>query len=308
MVELYHLFCCHTPDFPLDSYAYSRCMLGSLLRWSINVWVNITGRTRNYRDFPWLYGPISRHAVVGSEYYALFARQENLETVSASDAGLVDAFISTIDDTDPHKSRLNPRISHFYEHTKQYKLDVWSQWYRPLRFFAFVLIRGVSRDMNQLNIPLEPLETSRGMSSDVLQLRDVEGKLQYACWLRQSILSGKVVYAGFYSHIEHENRKYVRVIFPLPGGNATVVLSVHVQEDGSVKLLSDGQSGGIGGYYRVRRKNDHSVKVKHIPLTESIHVFEDAEGTLRTDHIFWFLGIKMLHLHYKIVPVRASGK
>ena len=113
-----------------------------------------------------------------------------------------------------------------------------------------------------------------------------------------------MVYAGFYSGIEVAGKKYVRVIFPLPDGNVTVVLSVHVQEDGSVKLLSGGHSEGIAGYYRVRKKDSGSVKVRRVPLKESIHVYEDNEGTLRTDHEFWFLKARMLHLHYKIIPAQ----
>lgn len=276
-------------------------MFGSILRWTIDTWLGVTGKTRRYTDYPWLYGPMSDQAEIGGDYYHVFAQKENLHVSTAPDAGLVEHFAAAINDGDAYKSCLHPRISHFYEYTKSYKLEVWSQWYRPMRLFANILIRSLSRDMNQLNIPLEPLDTSRGMSNNVIQLRDENGHLRYACWLRTSIRTGKVVYAGFYSGIEVDGKKYVRVIFPLPNGNVTVVLSVHVQEDGSVKLLSGGHSQGIAGYYRVLRKNDQAVKVRRIPLTESIHVFEDEEGTLRTDHEFWFFGAKMLHLHYKII-------
>ena len=155
-----------------------------------------------------------------------------------------------------------------------------------------------------MNIPLYPLETSRGISNEVLQLVDDRtGELKYSCWLRKSILSGKVVYAGFYSRCLIHESPFVRVVFPLPDGNVTVLLSAHVQADGSVKLISDGRGIGDAGYYRLRRHKPGSVRVKYIPLKETIHVFEDEEGTLRTDHIFRFLSKKFLHLHYKIMPV-----
>jgi len=275
-------------------------MFGPILRWIINTWIGTTGKVRSYKTFPWLYGPISEKPEIGADFYNVFASRENLSVVTSPDAGLIEDFTALIADDDPNKARLHPRVRHFYEHTKQYKLEVWSQWYRPMSLFARILIGSLSRDMDQLNIPLKPMETSRGMSNDVLQLRDGDGMLRYACWLRKSMLSGKVVYAGFYSGIEAEGRKYVRVIFPLPDGNITVVLSVHVQDDGSVKLLSGGRSEDIAGYYRVRKRDKDSVKLKKIPLRESIHVYEDGEGVLRTDHKFWFLGVRMLHLHYRI--------
>ena len=76
-----------------------------------------------------------------------------------------------------------------------------------------------------------------------------------------------------------------------------------MQEDGSVKLLSDGKRIGEAGYYRVRRSGDDAVRVKYVPLKEVIHVFCDEYGDLRTDHIFSFLGTKMLQLHYKIMGI-----
>jgi len=56
----------------------------------------------------------------------------------------------------------------------------------------------------------------------------------------------------------------------------------------------------------VRRKDNSSVKVRRVPLRESIHVYEDNEAVLRTDHQFWFLNARMLHLHYKIMPVQGT--
>jgi hypothetical protein len=276
-------------------------MLSKLLNLAINTWISTTGKSCSYQDYPWLRGPMSEDASVGSGYYAKFAALEGLTVESPPDAGLIADFSSVIGQSDANYGKLNPRIAHFYEHTKAYKLEVWSKWYRPMKFFANILIRSLSPKMDQLNIPLDPLETSRGMTNDVLQLKDPSGKMRFACWLRKTVLSGRVVYAGFYSGIEIGGKKYVRVIFPLPDGNVTVVLSVIVLDDGSVKLLSGGKKIGEAGYYRVRRHTKDAVKVKYVPLKESIHVFEDETGTLRTDHEFWFLGSKMLHLHYKIM-------
>lgn len=277
-------------------------MIGTFLKWIINLWVAVTGKICSFKDYPWLQGPMADALEIGGSYYDVFAKSKGFTVTTAPDAGLLKFFNTAIHADDPLKGKLNPRIAVFYEHTVQYKLEVWSQWYAPYSLFAKILIRTLSTKMDQLNIPLYPLETSRGMSNEVLQITDPEtGNLEYACWLRKSILSGRVVYAGFYSACYINGAPYVRVIFPLPGGNVTVILKVVVQEDGSVKLLSNGKRIGDAGYYRVRRHNDASVKVKYIPIKESIHVFEDKEGVLRTDHEFWFLGSRLLHLHYKIM-------
>jgi len=276
-------------------------MLGSILKFLINLWLEITGSTRKLSTHPWMEGPMSDKLLIGSEFYQKFATERGLAVENSSNGGLLEDFTKTIPAEDPNKSKLNPRISEFYEQTVKYKLEVWSQWYPPLSFFARTLIRSLSTKMDQLNIPLYPLETSRGMSNEVLRIFDPKtNKLLYACWLRKSILSGRVVYAGFYSMSIINNSPFVRVVFPLPSGNVTVVLKVFVQDDGSVKLISDSKTAPGSGYFRLRRKGKDAVKSRKIPLKESIHVFEDETGMLRTDHVFWFWGIKMLHLHYKI--------
>ena len=275
--------------------------MGLLLKWLINVWITLTGKRCTFAQYPWLEGPAGEALLIGDEYYKAYAAAAGLSVVRDPAGGLVGDFGALIPRADPSREQLLPAVADFYEHTACYKLEVWSQWYAPYAFFARTLIRALSTKMNQLNIPLQPLETSRGMSNEVLHLVDNTGRVAHACWLRKSVLTGRVVYSGFYSHVTINGAPMVRVVFPLPGGNATVLLRVVVQEDGSVKLLSDGRRIGDSGYYRVQRAGKEAVRVKKIPLKEVIHVFSDSFGDLRTDHIFSFLGAKMLHLHYKIL-------
>ena len=278
-------------------------MISAFLKWTINTWIAVTGRTRAYSDYPWLRGPISDEQVIGDAYYDLFAAQNGLVVKRSADGGLLRDFKIAIAGEDPLKNKLNISVARFYEHTVQYKLEVWSQWYAPFSIFAKLLIRSLSSKMDQLNIPLQPLETSRGMSNEVLHLEDpATGELKYACWLRKTILSGRVVYAGFYSCCIINGIPYVKVVFPLPKGNVTVILKVVVQADGSVKLISGGKHKDNSGYYRILKRDEKSVKARYVPLKECIHVFEDEEGILRTDHSFSVLGRKLLDLHYKILP------
>ncbi|WP_345085406.1 hypothetical protein [Nemorincola caseinilytica] len=279
-------------------------MFGAFLRWLINAWLYVTGKVVPYKGNEWLRGPMSDTEVIGGQFYERYAADRGLVIDKDHKDGLIGDFAALIPATDPLKDKLHPRVRHFYEHTTQYKLEVWSQWYSPISFFSRILIKSVSTRMDQLNIPLDPLETSRGMTNDVLQLKDpATGALVCACWLRRSILSGRVVYAGFYSGVIIDGSPLVKVAFPLPNGNVTVLLRVVVQPDGSVKLISRGRGIGDAGYYRVQKRDADSVRLRYLPLKESIHVYEDEHGTLRTDHLFSFWRFKFLHLHYKIMPV-----
>lgn len=279
-------------------------MLGSLLQFLIQRWLWISGKKINIQQNSWMSGPSGLSNIIGDTYYQVFAEQEGLSVIQDKDGGLLQHFDSVLNTKDPLLTQLNPRIKHFYEHTALYKLEVWAEWYNPLQWFAKILIRTVSKRMNQLNIPLSPLATSRGMSSEIISLRTKDDEQQlYACWLRKLSKTHEVVYAGFYSFCQTPALAYpcVKVVFPLPKGNVTVILRVEIQSDGSVKLISDNQYTNGPGYYRTLNINDTFRKIKKIPLLETIHVFEDEEGVLRTDHLFYFMRIKMLHLHYKMV-------
>ncbi len=280
-------------------------MLGAFLQWLINIWVRFTGTKTTYNQYPWLRGPVLEGSELADDYYNQYAASEGLEVITSHEGGLLEDFKGAIDTDAPNLQQLLPEVTDFYEHTSQYKLEVWSQWYGPVAFFARNLIRFLSRRMNQLNIPLYPLETSRGMSNGVIWLREPDGKLRFTCWLRKSILSGRVVYAGFYSACTVNGKRMVKVVFPLPKGNVTVLLHVAVQADGSVKLLSHGKGLGDAGYYRLRHIDQQHARIKYIPLKESIHVYVDEFGVSRTDHEFWFWTIKFLHLHYKMMRNNA---
>lgn len=277
-----------------------------LLRYIINLWITLTGKSANTDVQDWLKGPMGDSGTIGSQFYEAYAKKMGLDVQVANTNGLMQHFMDAFEHPNEVQHQIASEIVGFYEHTASYKLEVWSQWYQPVKFFAHLLIKLLSPQMDQLNIPLSPLETSRGMSNEVIALRDKNGNQTFACWLRKTISTKRVVYSGFYSIVKINQHPFVRVVFPLPKGNVTVILRVIAQEDGSVKLLSDGKQAGAAGYYRIKDKGANKIKFKFVPLKESIHVFVDEFGTLRTDHIFWFLGMKFLHLHYKMIKQNAA--
>lgn len=272
-------------------------MFGKLLSASIRTWLRVTGRTVDLAKCPWLDGPIGTD-YIGEDFYKTYAAANGLETSTPADGGLMKDFTVLGSAAFPH---LNPRVQHFYEQTARYKMDVWSESYQPVKFFAKLLIRSVSYEINQLSIPLDPMETSKGMTSEVIRLSDANGNVKLVCWLRKINSSNRVVYAGFYAGIRIGDQPYVRVVFPLPKGNVTVILKPEFLPDGSFRLISDGWKFGGAGYYRVQHHGEGKVKVRMIPLKESIHVYEDEKGILRTDHLFRFWGMRFLKLHYQLI-------
>jgi hypothetical protein len=275
--------------------------ISNFIQASIQFWLNLTGRTVDFEKHPFLKGPMATTNTIGEDFYKQLAQQEQLSIHHTNHEGLLQKFHKVIDPNSPYFKKLDPAITEFYEHTATYNMEVWNQWKAPISWFAKILIRLVSVEMKQLNIPTNSLETSHGMSSAIIQLLDASN-IKYACWLRKSVKSNKVVYAGFYSAVAvQENApEYVKVVFPLPKGNVTVILKVVLLEDGSVKLISDGKRFGETGYYRLHQNKKGKVKARMIPIKEIIHVFRDEEGILRTDHFFKWWKFQFLQLHYKM--------
>jgi hypothetical protein len=272
-------------------------MFGKFLSASINRWLRVTGRKIVVADHPWLDGPIGGK-YIGDEFYKEYAAANNLVISVPPESGLMVDFAVLGSDDHPN---LQQGVKHFYEKTILYKMNVWSQAFYPIKPFAKILIKTISHEINQLNIPLDPMETSKGMSSQVIRLSTKDGVPKMACWLRKNSSTNKVVYSGFYSAINMDGKPFVRVVFPLPGGNVTVILEPEFREDGSFRLISTKRKFGKAGYYRVKEIKPGVVKVRLIPLKETIHVYEDAHGVLRTDHEFKFWGMRFLKLHYQLI-------
>jgi hypothetical protein len=292
--------------------------LGDALQATIQRGVRWTGRTVRWADEPWLAGPTgpadSRR--IGAGIYRAFAAENGLDALDGPAArseaaargraapGLLPEF-GALRGGDFDPDGVDPAIRRFYEETGAYTLDAWAAWSGPLRPFARTLIYLVSRNIEQLNLPRGPLETSLGMTNEVVLLRDPrDGRIAHAGWLRSSAATGRVIYAGFYSVCRPPLAAgpCVKVVFPLPSGSATFVLRPACRPDGSFLLLSDGRRFGQAGAYRVHRVGPETARVRQVPVKERIHVYPDPRdpAVLRTDHVFRFGPLRWLQLHYKI--------
>jgi hypothetical protein len=163
--------------------------------------------------------------------------------------------------------------------------------------------------MNQLNFPVFGLDLSRGMTSEVLPLRNGRGEVVHTGWYRRVRESGLVIYTGFYTTVQppgHGSR-CVKVVFPLPRGNATVILRPELDDRGRFVLASSGAAFGDPGFYRVLEVDDERLVVRQLrSLRERFTVFTDQDGALRCDHVVRYLGMTMLRLHYRMRP-RPDG-
>jgi hypothetical protein len=184
-----------------------------------------------------------------------------------------------------------------------------AQSYFPGNIGLWLLVTTISRQVNQLNFPLSPLDTASGITSEIILLRRANKSIRYTGWFRMLSKERRVLYTGFYmtERLPGETRASVKVVFPMPNGNATVLLRPEVLHDGSFTLDSGGRRFGEVGFYRLAKRGEDNLRVWRVQaLREKFHVYVDAAQVLRCDHSVRFMGLPVLTLHYKIVPV-AQG-
>jgi len=264
------------------------------------------GRRVDRGSIPWLDGPTGPPRI-GAEFHRSVAAEAGLEVRTGRDLGLLPD-CGALDGGGFDSHGLHPSVRDFYEHTARYHLDVWSQWSPLFWPFGWALIHFVSRRMEQLNFPMYPLETARGMTSDVEQLVDPSGRVVFTSWLRRNLGSGLVIYSGFYSTASPPGHgPCVKTVFPVVRGNATVLLRPEAQADGSLKLISSGRRFGDPGFYRITEAGPRRLRVWYVRgFNEVFHVYPDSDGSVRTDHFVRWWRLSVLRLHYHITPAQTA--
>jgi hypothetical protein len=240
---------------------------------------------------------------IGDTPYEEWAAREGLQVERAArEGGLLQDF-GTLGSDRFDAARVHPLVREFYEQTARFRMDVWAQTYFPAKVGLWLLVTTISRKVNQLNFPLRVLETAMGMDSEIVLLRRENGEIPFVGWYRQLRDSGRVIYTGFYmtETPPRYGRPCVKVVFPMPGGNATVLLRPEANADGSFELISDGRDFGDPGFYRIQAIDDENLRVWFTrSLKEKFHLYVDPGGVHRCDHRIWFLGLPVLQLHFRM--------
>jgi hypothetical protein len=276
---------------------------GNLSDWVTQRWVQITGRRLALKDHLWLDGPIGNTRQIGRDFFLDYAQQHNLQVVQTGVRGLVDD-LTRLSGGSSNFSLIETPVRNFYERTSEYTLDAWSKWHGLFQPFGKSLAIIFSRRLQQLNIPLSPLDSSRGMTSNVIQLRDPStGRLLQTAWVRELSATRNVIYAGTYSIciVPGHPTPCIKVVFPLPNGNAIVVMRPKVHPDGSFSVTSAGDTFGDPGFYFVVHGEKGRVWAKYLKsMQETIHVYSAEQGSSRADHILHLWGMEFLRLHYRM--------
>lgn len=252
-------------------------------------------------EHSWLRAPTSTSAVVRDGWLTAEAsRHGGHVDEDAPDAGLL-ASMAELDGPGFRAADLAPQVRDFYEHTAQWHVEVWSAW-APWAWPGGELIsRLFGKRVEQLALPMRPLDVAQGMDSRISVIRDAAGEQVAAGWLRTLRATGEYVFSGCYSHrtLPGADRPSVHVAFPLESGNVQVFLRPEVRADGSLWLESPAGPFGHDGAYVVVEDGGRTF-ASRAPVHETFHVYVDDRRVLRTDHVLRMGRATAMRLHYKL--------
>ncbi len=275
---------------------------GALIDRATQTWVQATGQEVDLHEHRWLAGPTGDVTVVADDWLGREAHRLNGSLVEGG--GLLPDF-SALSGDDFNPSGLAQPIIDFYERTAEWRLEVWSQWCGFAWPFGWLISALFARRLQQLSLPLRPLDVARGIDSRVVTIVDGQARQLGAAWFRTLRSTGQTVYSGWYGteQLPSSDRPSVRVVFPLPNGSIAVFLRPSIESDGSLVLTSPlGAFGQDGAYLIVVQPGGQRAWVRRAPLAERFVVGVDEEGILRTDHSLNLWRMTVVRFHYRLEP------
>lgn len=254
-------------------------------------------------EHSWLRAPTSAGPVVRDGWLEAEAALHGGYVDEASPGAGLLASMADLDGPGFRAADLLPQVRDFYEHTADWQVEVWSAW-APWAWPGGELVsRLFGKRVEQLALPMRPMDVAHGMDSRVSVIRDGAGRQVAAGWLRTLRATGEYVFSGCYSFrtLPGADRPSIHVAFPLESGNVQVFLRPEVRPDGSLLLESPAGAFGADGAYVVVEDRG-STYASRAPVHESFHVHLDDRAVLRTDHLLRLGPATAMRLHYKLLP------
>jgi len=245
----------------------------------------LTSRRLDRERGSWLVGPSAQRDIVGHGWVQRLADELGGTTSVGPDHGLLTSF-GALAGARFRPDDVDPRIADFYEHTTRWRLDLWSEWSAYAWPFGRLITASFSERLQQLSLPMRPLDVSYGMDSRVVHVHDASGAVAGAAWLRNMRKTGSTTYSGLYGPhlLPGRDQPSVRVVFPLPLGSVQVFLEPSADANGGLHLRSPLGRFGADGAYLVLKRRDGTLNARRIPIAEHFHLFVDDDGDVRADH------------------------
>lgn len=271
--------------------------------WFTQQWIIIWGRKINPSEYSWLIGPLGELNGIGETFINQLAEKENLVIKrNSSSKGLLNS-ISILNLSENETKKLSKKVIDFYEKTADYKLKFNVKWNLFFKPFGYIVNRLFSQRINQLNIPTQNIQESENLTNEIIELYSKENnEVKYTVWLRKIQSTGKVVYSGIYTTcILPSGATCMKAIFPLPKGNATVILKPIVGEKNELILDSSGQKFGDAGFYFLLNDPKGNFWSQYIKSFTDKLIISEEDEYLKAKQILRLWNLKVANFEYDMV-------
>lgn len=273
--------------------------------WFTQQWVILWGRKINPSKEKWLIGPFGELNGIGEEFIQQLAEKEDLYIHrNLSTKGLLDS-IGQLNLTEDQLQKLSPQVIDFYENTSNYELQLDVNWNPAFILFGYMVNRLFSKRINQLNVPLKNNKQEK-ISSEIIELVDQKNnEVKYRIWLRKVKETGQVIYSGIYGTCTlPSNQTCIKAIFPLPKGNATVIMSPSIGKQRELILDSSGKNFGDAGFYFLLNDSKNQCWAQFISSFTDRLVIKDSNEHLEALQTLSLWNLKVAEFNYKIKHIK----
>lgn len=270
--------------------------------WITQQWVISRGKKITPEDVPWLIGPFGNIGGIGEDFIKQLAEKEKLVIErNVKSQGLIPS-IDVLNLSDTELSDLSQKVIAFYENTADHNLSFTIKWNPVFKFFGILVNRLFSNRIRQLNIPTGNIKNSLSITSEIITLSDpVLNEVKYTIWFRTIQSTGQVIYSGVYGVCKLPSGKMcIKAVFPLPKGNATVIMLPSVGENGELFLDSSGKKFGDAGFYFLLNDSKGNYWSKYVSSFRDRLTVGTENEHMMAEQVLTLWNKRVLQLNYKI--------
>lgn len=270
--------------------------------WITQQWVISRGKKIVPENFPWLMGPFGNIGGIGEDFIKQLAEKEKLVIErNVKSHGLIPS-IDVLNLSDTELVDLSQNVIAFYEKTADYNLSFTIKWNPIFKFCGILINKLFSNRIRQLSIPTRSIKKSESITSELITLSDPESnEVKYTIWFRTFVSTGQVIYSGAYGTCRLPSGKMcIKAVFPLPKGNATVIMLPSVGEHGELILDSSGKRFGDAGFYFLLNDSKGIYWSKYVKSFRDRLIVGKENEHIKAEQILTLWHKRVLQLNYII--------
>src|SRR5690606_31565372 len=143
---------------------------------------------------------------------------------------------------------------------------------------------------------------AESIKSEIITLSDPESdEVKYTIWLRTLKSNGQVIYSGVYGTCKLPSGKTcIKAVFPLPNGNATVIMSPGVGKDGELNVDQSRKKFGDAGVDVLLNDSKGDYWTRFIGSFRDRLIIGEESGHLSAEQSLTLWHQKVLSFNYTI--------